>query len=405
MNRLVRVIPLLTAVLFSMLFNSGCNQENKKRLFLGEVYTNLDQIKSAAYYSTRESWAPGDTTPLLSFRVFCKEIFNPADTAIGSSYAVMSAEDTTNMSFCYDGNMRAVVYQEEKYIVVDSFKVRPLPFRPIAPPFFNYAKSIIRYAMETDDTILTDITDYGDSLLLKLVINESENVEFFGKPFHMDRDPNDHGETTSLYEIWIDKSNKLPFRVRREMSYDISVEICRKADFNTLKLKDFRATDYFNPEFTVVPYGRGIKRSFMKDLTGSPAPGWSLKDAEDRKVSLTDFKSKVLIVQFSSITCGPCKSSIPFLKSLASEYDKKDLDIVSLVTWASSTKALDVYQSRNDFDYTFLLSTPEVSRSYLIKSVPVFFILDENRIIRKVIKGYSEGETDTEIRKAIEELK
>jgi len=36
--------------------------------------------------------------------------------------------------------------------------------------------------------------------------------------------------------------------------------------------------------------------------------------------------------------------------------------------------------------------------------VPAFSILDENRIIRKVILGYGEGTTDKEIRDAINEL-
>jgi len=36
--------------------------------------------------------------------------------------------------------------------------------------------------------------------------------------------------------------------------------------------------------------------------------------------------------------------------------------------------------------------------------VPAFFIIDENKIIRKVILGYGEGVTEKEIRDAIEEL-
>ena len=60
--------------------------------------------------------------------------------------------------------------------------------------------------------------------------------------------------------------------------------------------------------------------------------------------------------------------------------------------------------NRNHFDYKFLLSTDEVRKDYSISSFPVFFILDENHVIKKVINGYGKGTTDEEIRKIINEL-
>ena len=45
-----------------------------------------------------------------------------------------------------------------------------------------------------------------------------------------------------------------------------------------------------------------------------------------------------------------------------------------------------------------------MTKAYGVKSVPVFFILDEQRVIRKVISGYSKEATDSEIRAAIDAL-
>ena len=58
----------------------------------------------------------------------------------------------------------------------------------------------------------------------------------------------------------------------------------------------------------------------------------------------------------------------------------------------------------NEFNFKFLKSTDRVTRDYEVNSVPVFFILDENRIIKKVIRGYSKDETDIEITNAINKL-
>jgi hypothetical protein len=43
-------------------------------------------------------------------------------------------------------------------------------------------------------------------------------------------------------------------------------------------------------------------------------------------------------------------------------------------------------------------------KEYQVNSVPVFFILDENRAIRKVINGYQKGTTDKEIKDTVDKL-
>jgi hypothetical protein len=58
-----------------------------------------------------------------------------------------------------------------KTFEIDSFKTNTLPFRPIGPPFFNYTKNIIKYALETNDSISTQLQDFGDSL--QKILNSS----------------------------------------------------------------------------------------------------------------------------------------------------------------------------------------------------------------------------------------
>jgi hypothetical protein len=45
-----------------------------------------------------------------------------------------------------------------------------------------------------------------------------------------------------------------------------------------------------------------------------------------------------------------------------------------------------------------------VLEGYSIRSFPVFFILDENRIVRNVIYGYGKGSTEEEIKNIINEM-
>ena len=404
MNKTSLIASTFLFVGMSFILLNCSNVNNNKKDYLQKVLNNLNRIKSATYYETTEAWAPGDTAASGVFNHYIKEFENPSDTTIGASYVRLLQEDTTQMTFCYDGKMKAVVFEEDKMIVVDSFLVRSRPFRPLTPPFFSYTKSMIKYALETKDSISIEFEDFGDTLFFRLTIFEDHQVEFFGKAFYMEINPYNYGETTSKYELWIDKSTDLPYRVRREMSHDIYVASCSNVELNKNKIEDFNATDYFQPEYAIAPYGSEYSSEKVNDLMGKVAPDWILIDANDNTVALKDLKSKILMIQFTSVSCGPCRASIPFLKQLASEYNRKDFDFVAIESWTKNTNVLKSYQGRNNFNYKFVMSTKDVTNSYQIRSVPVFFILDENRVIVKVLNGYGEGSTDKEIRDAINGL-
>lgn len=400
--KITSLIGKPTFVLIVILVLVNACSKNKKD-YLEKVLNSLDQIESATYYTTSEAWAPGDTSAFGIYYHYIKEYNNPFDSTIGASFVKLLQEDTTKMTFCYDGYMRAIVYEDEKIMVIDNFEVRPLPFRPLNPPFFNYTKSIIKYILETGDSISIELEEFGDSLHLSLIIFEDKQVEFFGKAHYIDN-PYNFGDKISKYEIWINKSNDLPYRVRREMSHDISVITCRNIELNKNKIEDFNASDYFPSDYSTHLYRIRNKATVKNDLVGKVAPDLVLKDANNHIINLKELKSKVLMIQFTSVSCGPCRASIPFLKQLASEYNKDKFDFVAIESFNRNSNVLNNYQNRNDFDYKLLISTKDVTKSYSIESVPVFFILDENRVIRKVINGYGEGSTDKEIRSIINEL-
>lgn len=388
----------------SMILLASCGKDYISKEYLSTVLGNLKQIETASYYEMQESWSPGDTAASFVFTRFIREYRNPSDTAIGSSFVVLDSMTKSKASFCYDGHMRATIYDEEKGIMIDSFRVRPLPFRPLSPPFYNYVTSIINYALTTGDSTFLEMKEQESDVFMRLTIYEEEQVEFFGKAFHIPTSPYDYGDRTSIYELWIDKETDLPYKVRREMSHDISVSTSLDAEFNELDINDLRATDYFPPEYEIRQYGYKRTDEEKSALLNTKAPGWTLLSADNQTVSLTDLTSGVILLQFTSVSCGPCRASVPFLKELNKEYGKDDFTLVAIECTSKNLNALRSYMSRNQFDYKFLKADEEVLNNYSIGSYPVFFILDQQRVIREIIKGYAEGATDERIRFVINNL-
>lgn len=394
---------IFIALTIPLFLTSGCEADVSDEEYLQSVYTKLDKIKSATYNYTASASAPGDT---LSFstprRLFIKEFVNPTDEFVGASSISYDQQDTTRINEFYDGFVKGEFNWEEETITIDSFQNNPYPIRLVLHPFYTRTKNIIKYALETNDSIKTDVKDYGDSVRFSLWVYDKV-IEFVTRPF-VDSSPYESSVgKISQYDIWIRKSDNLPYRMRRKMNHQTSFVACTKVKLNTTLDVNFVSADYIPEEFSIKQFKRATRKR-KSDLEGKVAPDWMLFDLEHNAVGLKDLKSKVLLIQFTGVGCGPCHSSIPFLKKLANEYNINDFELIVIEFWSNNIAGLKKYRENNDLNFRFLNADEDVIKSYQVTSAPVFFILDENRVVRKVIMGYGKARTDTEIRDAIDSL-
>jgi len=376
----------------------SCRVDNDVNSYLKRVINSISQIESATYSSTVSGSIPGDTLKCVTYSRQTEEYFNPSDTTIGSIFTVVQQDATHKASWVYDGIARIFMDWNEKTITIDSFKIARHPFRPVMPPFYNYTKSIIQYAIDTKDSIEVELIDLTDTILLRLTVY-GKSLEFFGKPFY--NDPR-YTEPLSKYDIWINKSDNLPYKYKRNLISTISWESIENVVFNHNNIREFEVSKHIPDGFALLT--KKNRNVGTIDLTNKKAPELELIDPDNNPFSLNDLKSKVILIQFTGIGCGFCHLSVPFLNTLINEYELSNLDLIAIETWNDDPEVIKRYITNNKITYHYLKATDENKKQYQISGVPVFYILDENRIIRKVIKGYSKESTDKEIRDAINAL-
>jgi len=404
MKHVIPAMKIFRSLIVVIVICISCSDIKTTEDYLEEVLKNLNKIESASYFSEKEGWNPGDTAATYLVQHYVEAYNNPQDTTIGASWVDLNQNDKMHLEFAYDGKMRTLIHDDIKGMVIDSFTFRKLPFRPVNPPFYCNTKNIIQYALETNDSIVLERQTEKDFVYIKLTIFEDRQVEFFGKAHYIPESPYSTGDPTSRYELWIDQSTSLPYKYRREMSHNISVESVSNTTFNKLMIEDFSASEYFPKNNEVRQYGESKKESNPDMLLGKKAPDWQLTNPDGGMISLSDLESKVILLQFTSVSCGPCKASIPFLRQLTTELNKEDFDLIAIESTSTNSNVLRSYRNRNDFDYKYLMSTKQVLKDYSVKSFPVFFVLDRDRIIKEVINGYSAESTDIMIRELIDQL-
>jgi thiol-disulfide isomerase/thioredoxin len=156
----------------------------------------------------------------------------------------------------------------------------------------------------------------------------------------------------------------------------------------------------------VLAWGFSQPASSGEDLIGKPAHNFTLKDTSGKKVSLKDFRGRVVLLDFWAVWCGPCRQSLPFLQSLSDKYGPEGLVVLGLHV-DDRTPPLDEvkdYLEDRRVKYTNLLSTFEVDEAFKVYSMPTTYMLDRKGKIQERHIGYNPATTPDKMEQKVREL-
>jgi len=119
------------------------------------------------------------------------------------------------------------------------------------------------------------------------------------------------------------------------------------------------------------------------------APDFVLTDISGEQVKLSDFRGKVVILDFWATWCGPCKMEIPHFISLYDEYADDGLEIVGVAMDRNGIQAVVPFVEQRGIDYVSLLGDAKVASLYGgIRGIPTTFVIDrKGRVVSKHV-GY-----------------
>ena len=124
---------------------------------------------------------------------------------------------------------------------------------------------------------------------------------------------------------------------------------------------------------------------------GSVAPAFAHSDLDGKTVQLSDFKGKVVIVDFWATWCPPCRAEVPDLVRLQSKYGDEGLAVVGLSLDAGGAKDVRPFADEFNVNYTMLIANDETASAYGgILGIPTTFVIDRQGRIAKRFIGLTE---------------
>jgi cytochrome c biogenesis protein CcmG/thiol:disulfide interchange protein DsbE len=121
------------------------------------------------------------------------------------------------------------------------------------------------------------------------------------------------------------------------------------------------------------------------------APDFTLKAVQDGKVySLSQFRGKVVLINFFTFFCGPCRQEMPHLSQMDQELKAQGFQTLGIAL-ASTPEQLKQLVSQLGLKYPVLEGNDAVSKAYGgVELVPLTFIIDkQGNIVQKILGARS----------------
>lgn len=138
-----------------------------------------------------------------------------------------------------------------------------------------------------------------------------------------------------------------------------------------------------------------------KDLIGMEAPGFELTTLSGEPVKLSDYRGKVVLLDFWATWCAPCRETLPVTQKISNELKDKGL-VVFAVNLKEDNAKVEKYIKENNYTFTTLMDYDgAVAIDYEVQAIPSFVIIDKEGKITQFDVGYSGEENLREaLRKA-----
>jgi thiol-disulfide isomerase/thioredoxin len=198
-------------------------------------------------------------------------------------------------------------------------------------------------------------------------------------------------QTVSGYtnKLYVSKTIGLPARLSAIMTKDGTSTEMNRFDYLDWKLNPIIKPEIFvwRPPADATPFQILQSKSVLPDNVD--APDITVEDKDGKPIKLSDFKGKVVVLDFWATWCGPCIASLPHTEKVAKKYAGKDVVVIAVCmndekdrfkTWLD--KHPDLRSIRFGFD------SQGGNKAYKVSTIPTQYVIDRSGKIVKSMVGF-----------------
>ncbi len=136
-----------------------------------------------------------------------------------------------------------------------------------------------------------------------------------------------------------------------------------------------------------------------------PAADFELQNMDEEIVKLTDFRGKVVLINFWATWCPPCIREMPSMERLQQKVEADDFKVIA-INQMESPDDVFAFTGQLEMDPTFEIlfdANSKVSQNYAVRGLPTTYLIDKKGNIRYRAVGGREFD-HAEVVKIIKQL-
>jgi cytochrome c biogenesis protein CcmG/thiol:disulfide interchange protein DsbE len=112
------------------------------------------------------------------------------------------------------------------------------------------------------------------------------------------------------------------------------------------------------------------------------AADFELTTSDGDTIRLSDYKGKVVVLDFWATWCPPCREEIPGFIKLKKDYESKGVEVIGVVV-SDEWHKVDAFAEKYGINYPIVMGDPTVVRNYgNFQGIPTTFVIDQEGIIQ-----------------------
>ena len=123
-----------------------------------------------------------------------------------------------------------------------------------------------------------------------------------------------------------------------------------------------------------------------------PAPDFTLSDSKGASIRLSDYKGKIVLLDFWATWCHGCNIEIPWYMEFQQKYKDKGLSVIGVAMDDDGWKSVRPFSDEKKINYIIVVGNEGLAKEYGVDNLPVTLLIDRNGKIAASHSGMVEKE-------------